>query len=524
MFTLLLVLQASPAAPANTPPPAHDALHYNIRLEVPQSGRGIAAEVATHWRLLSSAPIRVELDSALRVGQVWLQQRLVTNWRGEGDVLLLPHGGHAGDTVVTVIHYEGVPRDGLIIRDSAGTRTIFADNWPNRAHRWFPSQDHPSDKATVSFEITAPDGLEVIANGELQGSTYRRSPGTRWVFRMERPIPVYTMVVGIAEMSKTSVGVGGCSVRCVPVEVWSYPADLAYAVTGPFRRAAEMIDHFTALVGEFPYSRLSHVQSTTIFGGMENSTVIFYADRAYRRRSLDESTVAHETAHQWFGDAVTEREWPHLWLSEGFATYFAALWEEHLGGDSALQATMRGAAQGIVHSEATNRPIIAGADNLLKLLNTNNYNKGAWVLHSLRGLVGDATFFKGIREYYRRYRDSTVLSADFQAVMEAASGKELGWYFRQALHQPGYPKLEIRSSYDSTKSTLELTIRQTQSDAWGFYHLPGFELLIDGMLVRVDLEARESKFTFDQFTKPVTLIEPDPSGWWLAETAVTSER
>ncbi|MGE0352118.1 MAG: M1 family aminopeptidase [Gemmatimonadales bacterium] len=518
MLILALVLQAPLPTPADTPRPAHDALHYAISVTLPDSGRSISAEVRTRWRLLSGDPIRVELDSALRVRQVLIGGRAARGWTQGDDLVLVPNPGRAGDTVETVIRYGGVPRDGLVIRDSAGRFTAFSDNWPNRAHRWFPSQDHPGDKATASFAVTAREGIEVIANGRLDGID-RRGAHRVWRYSIAEPIPVYTMVIGAADFARAELK-PACAVRCVPVAVWTYPEDSAWAAAGPFRRASEIVDYFSTLVGEFPYEDLTHVQSSTIFGGMENSTAIFYAEDAYRRHRLGEGTVAHETAHQWFGDAVTEAEWSHLWLSEGFATYFAGLWQEHVGGDSALRAYMSGQARGIFRSSATERPILDQQPDLMALLNSNNYNKGAWVLHSLRGLLGDSVFFAGIREYYRRFRNRTALSDDFKRVMEEVSGQDLDWYFRQALTQPGYPKLAVRVTWDSAAHRVILRVRQTQKMAWGTYRLPGFELLIDDLLVRVDLDDRESEFTFDQFAEPVKAVEVDPNGWWLAEVEV----
>ncbi|HEV8123328.1 MAG TPA: M1 family aminopeptidase [Gemmatimonadales bacterium] len=524
MISVLWLLQAAtPLAPANTPRPAHDAVSYEVRITVPDTGKVIHGMVTTAWHLLSADPIRLELDTALSVDRVTLDGRAITGWRRDGELIFIPHGRQAGARALTAISYHGAPWDGLVIKDSAGARTIFADNWPNRAHRWFPSQDYPSDKAAADFYVTAPDAYQVIANGDLVGHPRDRGH-TVWHYRMEHPIPVYTMVIGAAKMARTPMGRGGCAVRCIPLEVWTYPEDSAYAVTGPFRRVKEIVDYFTDVVGEFPFSRLTHIQTSTIFGGMENSTAIFYDEGAYRSRRMSESTVAHETAHQWFGDAVTEHDWPHLWLSEGFATYFAALWAGHVGGDSALHATMNGAGRGVFRSKSTGNPIVDSAANLLDLLNTNNYQKGSWVLHSLRGLIGDSAFFAGIRKYYSDFRDSTALSEDFQREMETTSGADLGWYFTQALHQPGYPKLEIVSRYDTTAKALQLTIRQTQPEAWGLYRLPGFELLVDDLLVRVDIDGRESHFSFDQFAEPPRVIVADPNGWWLSETKVTSDR
>ncbi|MEO8200729.1 MAG: M1 family metallopeptidase, partial [Gemmatimonadota bacterium] len=449
MLILLLALQAGVLAPADTPRPAHDAVHYDLLLTIPAEGKVISGQMTTSWHLRSGDPIRVELDSVLQVRDVEINGRATRRWERRGDVITIPQTGAKGDSATTLIRYLGTPRDGLVIRDSLGERTVFADNWPNRAHRWFPLQDHPSDKATITFRVAVPNGYQVIANGDRSGPRPVQT-GLLWIYEIQRPIPPATMVIGVAHMARAVMGNGGCAVQCVPVEVWTYKPDSAWAVNGPFKRTPQIVDFFAGLVGQFPYSRLTHVQSSTIFGGMENSTAIFYDENAYRNHTLSESTVAHETAHQWFGDAITEREWSHLWLSEGFATYFAALWAEHVGGDSALTATMKNAADGIFKSKSTERPILDTASNLLQLLNTNNYNKGSWVLHSLRGMIGDTAFFAGIRSYYARYRDSTVLSLDFEHEMEVASGQDLAWFFKQSLEQPGFPRLEISSTFDSS--------------------------------------------------------------------------
>src|SRR4051812_3669814 len=151
---------------------------------------------------------------------------------------------------------------------------------------------------------------------------------------------------------------------------------------------------------------------------MKNSTAIFYDEKRYRQQNLGEPVVAHETAHQWFGDAVTEADWHHLWLSEGFASYLAALWSRHADGETAFRSGMAKAAQAIFDSKQTDRPIIDTAQSdLLELLNSNNYQKGSWVLHQLRGLVGDSAFYGGLRRYYAGYKDSTALSADFARIM-----------------------------------------------------------------------------------------------------------
>ena len=532
MLPLLLLLQTpSPlAARADTVHPVHDALHYDITIVPSDTATHVLGEVQTTWRLRSDAPVEMELDSSMRVIRVFVDGKPETRLsrtmyaRSAGEIEV-PHEKHAGDTLSTRVRYHGLVRDGLIIgKNQYGDRTIFADNWPDRAHLWLASQDHPSDKATVAFHVQAPLEDQVIANGVLEKIDTLPYGHAVWHYRLDTPIPVYTMVVGIGRLARTKLPDANCAVKCVPVSVWAYPRDSAYAVSDPFRRASQIVDYFSSLIGPFPYPSLAHVESSTRFGGMENATAIFYDEKRYGTRNLGEPVVAHETAHQWFGDAVTEADWHHLWLSEGFATYLEALWRRHADGDSAFRAEMRTAANTVFGSKDTERPVIDTAESkLVDLLNSNNYQKGAWVLHQLRGLVGDSAFYAGLRRYYAVYRDSTALSADFARIMSQAAGKDLDWYFRQALTQPGYPTLDLRWKHKGKKLTLD--IAQTQKPEWGTYRLPGLEILVDGKPFRIDVAGRQTRQVIEGVPRKPKQVEVDPNEWWLLQVkSVNGER
>src|SRR5205814_7224157 len=144
----------------------------------------------------------------------------------------------------------------------------------------------------------------------------------------------------------------------------------------------DIVRFYASTVAPFPYEKLAHLQSATRFGGMENATAIFYSDDLFRKEGAsNERTIAHEIAHQWFGDAVTEREWPHLWLSEGFATYFAALWNNKAHGDSAFKAGLKDIRDRVLNDTVAvaQRPVIDTIEtNLLDLLNRNSHEKGAF--------------------------------------------------------------------------------------------------------------------------------------------------
>src|SRR2546423_3557647 len=205
---------------------------------------------------------------------------------------------------------------------------------------------------------------------------------------------------------------------------------------------------------------------------MENATAIFYAEQPFRKRTMADGVVAHETAHQWFGDAVTETESSHRWLSEGFATYLAALWTRKSAGDSAFRAEMEEIRRVVLSSRVVaERPVIDTAErNPMALLNENSYQKGAFVLHMLRRTLGDSAFFRGLHRYYDRYRNGNALSDDFRRELEASSGTPLGWFFDQWLRRPGFPELTTSWTYDAAAKRVILSI--TQAARFGRYRFP----------------------------------------------------
>ena len=528
LFLLLQIAQSPTNVPADTSPPPHDALHYDITLIPSDTGTHVLGEVQTTWRLGSSAPVTMRLDSAMRVIRVLVDGKPNTRisrtmYARSSTEVEVPHQKRAGDSISTRVRYRGRPRDGLIIgENSYGERTIFADNWPDRAHLWFPTPDIPGDKATVSFHVEAPLGDQVIANGALEKVDTLPYGHAVWHYNLSTPVPVYTMVVGVGRLARTPLPQAACAVKCVPVAVWAYPRDSLYAAA-TFRRAGEMLQYFSALLGPFPFASLAHVESSTRYGGMENASAIFYDQKLYQERKLGEALIAHETAHQWFGDAVTAREWSHLWLSEGFASYLATLWIGHTAGDSALRTRMRSAAEKIFGSAATERPVIdTTTSELTELLNSNSYQKGAWALHQLRGIVGDSVLFGSLRRYYAVYRDSTALTADFARLVSEAAGRDLDWYFAQTLTQPGYPVLDVRWKHENRQLIVE--VAQTQKPEWGTYRIPGLDLLIDGKRVRMDVEGRRTRKVVEGFNRRPRQIEVDPDGWWLLKATVRGEK
>ncbi|MCC6316381.1 MAG: M1 family metallopeptidase [Gemmatimonadaceae bacterium] len=450
--------------------PGIDVLQYAFDVDLPSGPmpdtvRFVATTIAR--RAGGTASLALDLVSTMHVGQVEVNGRAAAFTR-PGDQVVVALPPESGDSIRVSVRYRGIPADGLIIRsDSAGGWTAFGDNFPDRARQWLAVVDHPSDKALVEWTVHHPGRYRVIANGELLEET--PSPGatdrivTRW--KSTRPLYTSVMVIGVARFGVFELGDTACSLAerpgCVPQSVWITP-DVRDYMPGPFAKAGQIVALYSRLVGPFPYEKLAHVQSTTRYGGMENASAIFYADAIYRQRNMSEGLIAHEAAHQWFGDAVTEREWPHVWLSEGFATYFAALWTEHSQGDSAFLAEMRRMRETVLTARITNeKPIVdEGLDNLGRVLNSNVYQKAGFVLHMLRREVGDSAFYRGVRSYYAKYRHANAMTDDFMREVEAASGTKLDWFFAQWMRRSGVAAPTISWLWDPRQRSVILTLTQ----------------------------------------------------------------
>ncbi len=375
----------------------------------------------------------------------------------------------SGKPQTITLTYRGIPSDGLIISKSKfGHRTFFADNWPNRAHNWIPCNDHPSDKATVDFLVTAPAHYLVVGNGikvtEVSLPRHRRL--THW--QMNTVIPTKVMAIGVADFAVQHVA----TVANIPIQTWVFAANKK-AGFKQYAIAKDILPFYIKYIGPYAYKKLANVQSKTRFGGMEDASNIFYnqnsvvvnpKDSAKQEKKLA-ALMAHEIAHQWFGDEASEIDWPHLWLSEGFATYFTDLYFEHHYGERAFKERLNRERQTVLKFYRVKKtPVVdkTESDNLMALLNANSYQKGGWALHMLRRKLGDTVFQNGIRTYYKKYKGKNASTSDFRTVMEQVSGQNLKPFFKQWLYTPGQPELIGVWHYDASKKEVTVTINQTQ--------------------------------------------------------------
>ena len=523
-------------APTSLPyAPGLDVLHYDFELALSESDESFLGRARVRLALVEPLPDAIVLDlTGLAVEAVRLDGRDVEFELSGGQLRIDRPAGRTAGALTLDIRYRGTPDDGLILRNTLhGRPAVFADNWPNRARFWLPTIDHPSDKATVRFTVHAPEMWQVVANGRLvqepfvtrQNALGDGAARMTWIWETNVPISPYNMVIGATEFVVEIVGTAACGRApvaartdgCVEVTYWVFAPDVANA-TRKFARADEMVDFFSRTIGPFPFEKMANVQSATRFGGMENASAIFYSERSVANNP-DDGVVSHEIAHQWFGDAVTEASWSHLWLSEGFATYFGALFFDQAEGSDEFRERMEQGRQSYIRSDVTGQPVVHEEASLFDLLNPNNYPKGGWVLHMLRGLLGDDIFFRGIREYYRRYLHQVVLTEDFQAVMEEVSGQDLDWFFHQWLFEPGYPILQISHDWDRANREIVLTVEQVQDATWPTFRFPAeVELRFSTGTTRtpIEISARRSVIRIGAVENP-QVVRLDPDGWVLKD-------
>jgi aminopeptidase N len=388
------------------------------------------------------------------------------NFLQDSQHLVLNDEGFKGKENTYNITYEGIPADGLIISNTkSGNRSFFGDNWPNRAHNWIPCNDHLSDKATVEFIVTAPDHYQVVSNGKKIEETNLPDHLKLTHWKENVPLPTKVMVIGVTDFAVNNFA----DVDCIPVSSWVYPQDKDsgfkhYAI------AKNILQWYIKQIGPYAYEKLANVQSKTIFGGMENAGCIFYFENSVNDKGI-ESLFAHEIAHQWFGDNVTEKDWPHLWLSEGFATYMTDLYLENKYGKDSLKNLLKQQRETVLRFYKNHKtPVVdtSGKNNLMHLLNANSYQKGAWVLHLLRKKVGDSLFWKGIRDYYKTYAGGNANTDDLKRIFEKVTHQNLGIFFNQWLFNPGQPELSIQWSYNKTRKSVSIKIEQTQPNLFEF--------------------------------------------------------
>ena len=436
------------------------------------------------------------------------------------------------DTLQVSIHYSGKPTRGMyFIRPDEfypnKPLCIWTQGEPEQNHFWLPCYDYPNEMASSEMVVTVPQELFVLSNGVLvETKTDEKKKTKTYHWKMEQPHVSYLISLVVADLQAFEMEYEGLPIISYAPRSMYNEAQMRRA----FGRTHEMLKLFNRLTGvDYPWPKYSQAMVPEFrAGGMENISATTLTEFTTRDdgaalESTADGLVAHELAHQWWGDLLTCKDWSHLWLNEGFATYFDALFTEYdLGADAFAFKVDSNRKSAINVDEKNPRPMVWDRyEKPFEMFDARAYPKGASVLHMLRGLLGDKAFFNGMAEYARKYRHQPVETDDLRKSLEKTSGKKLDWFFDQWCYKAGAPKLEVSWRWNEEDSTARVSVKQSQktSDLVPLFRLPTVVEFVGMQQVRrvpVTFDRAEQELIVPLDERPER-VQIDPERFLLAE-------
>jgi aminopeptidase N len=385
-------------------------------------------------------------------------------------VIHLPAPLARNATAQIAIRYHGAPKIGLYwIQPEKGIADKRYEVWSQGEgednRRWIPCNDYPNEKATFEGRFRVPKGYTAISNGAL---IEKKDIGdkTEFYYKLDQPQVSYLMMVAVAQYK-----IYETKWHDVPVQYVVPPNTDDKTILRGFGLTPDMIEFYSQETGiDYPYAKFAQISvQDYIYGGMENTTAVvmnmrtLYDERTELTRN-ETSLVAHELAHMWWGDMCTCREWSHMWLNEGFATYYAYLYKAHHEGDDAFRYQMRSAHNDVLKADATEpRPIVTDFYNRKDATNNANiYIKGASFLHMLRYELGDTLYRATIHAYGVQHKFQCVETQDLMRAVKDVTGENLDWMFEQWVFLAGHPDFKVTKSWDRDTNVLHVSVEQTQ--------------------------------------------------------------
>jgi aminopeptidase N len=507
-----------------------DVRHIKLEISIDPAARRIAGTATHTVRAINSGVRAIEFDAAeMTIEGVTVGGKPVKF--DYADPMLrvdLARAPRAGAEVDVAIAYSAAPRRGLYFTaPDADYPTKPLQAWTQGqdedARHWYPCIDFPNHQQTSEVIVTVPERMISIGNGELRGVTHNRRARTKtYHWYQETPHVTYLLSQIVGEFAEIEH-----RWQKVPVQYYG-PRGREADLERTLGRTPDMLAFFSDLTGvKYPYARYAQTfVADFIFGGMENVSATTLTDTSLldKRASLDadsDGLVAHELAHQWFGDLLTCRDWSHAWLNEGFATYFEALYtEHHKGNDEFRYELHQNAAIYLAEDTARyRRPIVNNVyHEPIDIFDRHLYEKGSLVLHMVRTVLGDELWRKAIQYYVARHRSTNVTTADFQRAIEAATGRNLDWLFDEYVYRGGHPAFKVDFEWDDRAKQAKLSVTQTQDEKdSSVFRLPvAVDFTVDGKRHEFSVQIAEKahNFLFPLPGRP-QMVRFDPGGNFL---------
>jgi aminopeptidase N len=514
-----------------------DVKHYAFELSLSDNTNEIigTAKVTVSFKQAGMQNFRLDLinktnarqDKGMVVDGVHILNAPL-NYTHQNDELIinLPTPSTLNQTITFTIQYHGVPFDGLRIgATKLGDRSFFNENWPNRGRHWLPIVDHPHDKATSEFIVKAPSHYKVVSNGLLleESDLGNNLKLTHW--KQSVPVSSWLFVLGVADFAVKYVD----EFKGKSIQTWVYAKNREAGFYDFDEPTKKVLEFYSNYVGPYAYEKLANIQTPSVNGGMETSSAIFYGEDLVtgKRDERVRNVVIHEIAHQWFGNAVTETSWNDAWLSEGFATFFTLLFIENEYGKEEYNKGIAKAKKSVFDLSVKMPDFSIVSERTAEKEQVTSgitYQKGAWVLHMLRDLIGEKNFKKGIQNYYAKYFNANTNTDEFRIEMEKASGKDLKLFFKQWLYQPVNPTINANWKYDSITKKLNVQLHQAQNFIFkvrveiGYYKKGS----ITPTILMMNLKDKDQVFSFPLASSPEKL-ELDPRNVLLNDGKMNKE-
>lgn len=446
----------------------YDVLTYDLAFDLDPAVVAIEGRATIRISSLvrGLSEVRLDLDDTMTVRSVERDGRPIASFSAFADVLRIPLDPALGaeERTTLVVRWGGAPVSGGALSfwtAPASGPSVSSLAEPFDARTFWPCVDDPADKAVTTVAITVPDGY-VAASAGLGASAPATAPGkVTWTWRLPQPVSTYLVSIAVGRFATIEAEYRSLDgTRTMPVVGYVLPEHVAINRS----RVASMVGHLevlASLFGEYPYLDTKYgIVEGSFSGGMEHPTMTLIGASLLGNSSRDlTGLLVHELAHQWWGDEVTMRTWDDIWLNEGFATYAEVLYYERTAG-AAPGGLLTSRYDDGLYAGQLGPPVVAPADDPFRFTGAV-YEKGGWVLHMLRQVVGDETFFAGLGEYRRRHERGNSTRADLRAVFEELSGQDLKQFFDQWLETPYRPVL--RAAWRNVAGgKVEVTVRQTQ--------------------------------------------------------------
>jgi len=530
-----------PFAKKGTPPRTErirffDVKHIRAELTIDTKKREVRGKVTHTLSPLHPYLTQLELDCGpdLKVTNVTLGARPTPcdfTAKGEKLTVKLDKAYGPDDTIDLAIHYHGSPERGLyfVLPEAPYPEkrlSFWTQGESEDTHCWIPCYDYPNERATSEMIITVEKPLFVLSNGTLAETKENGGDTKTYHWKMDVPHASYLISLAGSDFAVYHDRVGN-----LPLDYY-VARHVDEATARRFMgKTPRMIRFFGEKTGQpYPYAKYAQVcVPDFIAGGMENISATTMTESALHDEiaALEgdaDGLVAHELAHQWFGDLLTCKDWSHIWLNEGFASYFDPLFAEHDRGQDVFRLDMRGSLRGYLGGDQSyRRPLVElRYESSMDMFDGVTYAKGACVLHALRGLLGDEGWWKGIRRYVAAHKLQVVETDDLRKAMEAASAKELGWFFDQWVYKAGHPELKVRWHFENADKTIRVQVRQTQAldDQTPLFRLPTTLEITEDVgktrVVPIVIDGPSHEFVITATAKP-KMVQIDPLGWLIKE-------